>query len=123
MGRKINSEAVYHGDHFEPRGSDEFVRCSRCGFPCKLDRDMQGSEGSKLGWGITYTAFPIVTTDYNSLIDYEPASAEYNYNNVYDNDQEYDGGTGIAYDGVERTIYDPIVTSGCPQCGTFLYNK
>jgi len=84
MGIQIPSKANYHGRNAEYE-SDDFVRCSRCGFPCRLDRDIQGSEGSKVGLGIT-----------NKLI------------NNYDSSD---------------TLYDPIVTSGCPQCGTLLYNK
>jgi hypothetical protein len=124
MAREITSKAVYHGDHAETSGADEFVRCARCGFPCKLDRDKQGHEGSKIGWGINYTEYPIVTATYDSSdLDYNPDTVVYNYDNVYDDSDLYDGGSGTAYDGVIRTIYDPVVTGGCPQCGTFLYNK
>ena len=123
MSRGISSDANYHGDHAETNGSDDFVRCARCGFPCKLDRDIQGSEGSRIGWGINYTAFPIVKATYDSSDGYESGTELYQYDNVYNNPDLYDGGSGLAYDGVIRTIYDPVVTGGCPQCGTFLYNK
>ena len=123
MAREITSDAVYHGDHAETKGDDDFVRCARCGFPCKLDRDKQSHDGSKIGWGVNYEAQPIVTATYDSSEAYQPATAEYNYDNVYEDSDLYDGGSGIGYDGVIRTIYDPVVTGGCPQCGTFLYNK
>ena len=127
MSRDISSDAVYHGDHAETNGNDDFVRCARCGFPCKLDRDLRASEGSKIGWGISYDAFPIVRATYDqgegSTGLYEPGTDVYEHDNVYNNPDLYDGGSGLAYDGVIRTIYDPVVTGGCPQCGTFLYNK
>jgi len=123
----MKSDAVYHGLNFDVE-SDEFVRCARCGFPCKLERDVQAPDGSRIGWGITNTSYPVCATTYDQDITYEPGTEAYDTDIIYDrNDANYDTGANssgyITYDGVAKTIYDPIVTSGCPQCGTLRYNK
>ena len=122
--REISSDAVYSGRNSETKGSDDYVRCARCGFPVKLDRHKSAPDGSKIGWGIEYTPYQVCATDYNSVINYEPGTDGYNDASThYVGQEEYDGGTGTTYDGIDRTIYDPVVKSGCPQCGTLRYNK
>lgn len=125
----INSDAVYRGRNFD-KESDEFVRCARCGFICKVERDIQAPRGSRTGWGITNTAYNVCEVTYDEITqNYEDGANEYDDQNTeYDkNSVSYDTGLDdtnqINYDGISRTIYDPIVTSGCPQCGTLLYNK
>lgn len=60
---------------------------------------------------------------------YDPGSNSYDEGVTdYDrNDANYDTGLNssgyITYNGVARTIYDPILAQGCPQCGTLRYNK
>ena len=127
MGQKIPSKEVYHGRNASTEG-DTFVRCSRCGFVCEPGRDQQAPDGSRIGWGITNTALDICVTTYDDVertgLTYGGDTAiTYNEEDVYDNPNEYDGGTGTNYNGVEKTIYDPIVHSGCSQCGTMRYDK
>jgi hypothetical protein len=47
------SDEIYRGLNASPI-DDRFVRCARCGFPCKLDRDVRAALGSKMGWAIRY---------------------------------------------------------------------
>ena len=109
------------------RELDDYVRCARCGFPCRLSRDTQAQDGSKIGWGIKNTAFEAcgltyddgntnyenVVNDYEEIIPYDKADADYDSGQTADSQ--------INYNGVARTIYDPVVTNGCPNCGTLLY--
>jgi len=126
MGKPIRSDAVYHGQNIDLDG-DSFVRCARCGFPCKTDRDISASEGSRVGWGITNTSYDGCSTLYDdATVNYEQGSEGYDTTITYDKaDVSYDTGADttshLGYDGIDKTIYDPIQTSGCPQCGTLLY--
>jgi len=106
MGTPIRSDAVNYGENAEnaPRRDDRFVRCSRCGFICHLDRDRRSTEGSKSGWGITNTQVDVSVVKDSSGVGITDSSGEY-----------------VGYGG--KYLYDPIVTGGCPQCGTYLYNK
>lgn len=123
MGQQIPSKEVYHGRNFSTE-SDKFVRCSRCGFICDLQRDQRAPDGSRIGWGITYTAQNVCEQEYNSNETYGGDTDQaYNDGSIYDPDTTYDAGTGKNYDCVDRTIYDPIVHTGCPQCGTLRYDK
>jgi len=100
MGRRIRSRPVTRGLNFD-KGKwhdDSFMRCSRCGWLCNLDRDVHYNSGDHVGWGIDYT--PLV-------VHYDTLALN------YDSDFPYDG----------PVVEEPIVTAGCPQCGTFLYNK
>ena len=123
----MRSEAVYRGRNFD-KESDRYVRCSRCGFPCKIDRDTRAPKGSHVGWGITNRSYDVCSTLYNDkTINYANASEDYNVDITYNKDDvTYDTGRDaskdINYSGIDKTIYDPIVTGGCPKCGTFLYN-
>ena len=131
MGNPLRSDDVYHGRNASPE-QDDYVRCSRCGFYCRLSRDNRAPEGSRAGWGITNTSFecvgktynePTVNYDEGSSIGYE-GSETYDQEIINSEDLHYDGGTNtLNYDGIEKSIYDPVVTSGCPSCGTLLYNK
>lgn len=108
--------------------NDRFVRCSRCGFPCEIGRDQQAPDGSRIGWGITNESYPVCVTTYNDvertgLIYGGKTALSYEEQDVYNNPSLYDGGTGLNYNGVEKTIYDPIVHAGCKQCGTLRYDK
>jgi len=133
MGQAIPSKEVYHGRNASVE-QDKFVRCSRCGFPCKLDRDQRAPDGSRIGWGTTMTEQDICFQTYDNLelnhgleryggdtaIAYDMPQEE------YDSDQgTYDGSqpSDPSYDGITRTTYDPVLNTGCPQCGTLRYNK
>lgn len=136
----MRSDAVYHGLNFD-KEQDRYVRCARCGFPCKLDRDISAPNGSRAGWGINY-----VVAD-NSAVNYDQPEVSYDAIDAivpgakitdsslrnYDNSEAYDSSYvtyntfsandgSLSYDSVKR-IYDPVVTAGCPQCGCLTYNK
>jgi hypothetical protein len=54
MGERIESTAVNYGRNID-KGTwrdDRYVRCSRCGFICHLDRDRKSIRGSRDGNGI-----------------------------------------------------------------------
>ncbi len=100
MGRPVNSEAVNSGRNFDQgKWKDQrYIRCSKCGFICHLDRDRKGVRGSREGWGATYSE----TYAYDeSTIEYDQAGVGYN---GYVSDRE-------------------THTGGCPLCGTLLYHE
>ena len=78
---------------------EPFIRCARCGFMCNLKRDHHSYYGSKEGWGTTITPVSVTQYDYSKI--------------TYDDEL-------IPFDG--KIIYDPVVNSGCPKCGTLLYH-
>lgn len=102
MSKSIYSESVNYGQNKEtPKYRDDrYVRCARCGWINHLDRERRAPEGSKIGWGINYQT--------TGVIGYDEVTVGYDDSLV-----EYDG----------RTISDPVVISGCSQCGTLLYDK
>jgi hypothetical protein len=76
---------------------NRYVRCQRCGFMCHLDRDSRASEGSRVGEGMSYsTTFNTVSLTGNAAYSSATVSVVRN---------------------------DPIVIGGCPQCGTYMYDK
>ena len=119
MGRRINSDAIHTGrnaDHlggsqpYPPNSTtgapswsdDRYIRCSRCGFICHLDRDRRGREGSREGWGINYTSVDSDTYNQTNL----------GYDDIY-----------TMYNDEDLPRHDPVVIAGCPSCGTLLYDK
>jgi hypothetical protein len=54
MGR-VPSDEIRYGRHAETGAyrDSRYVRCSRCGFMCHLDRDMRAPYGSHAGEGVT----------------------------------------------------------------------
>ena len=133
----MRSDSINHGRNKEnvKYRDDRYTRCKRCGFICNTDRDIKAQEGTHIGWGISYVSTDVCSTDYDSAtVNYdEGKSVGYNEAIYYDQTDnvgtigmatEYDTGeTAKTYDAIDKTIYDPIVKSGCPQCGTLLYNK
>ena len=100
-GSRILSDAVHSGRNFDKgsRKDDRYVRCSRCGWICHLDRDMHIKEGAKVGWGSSYTG---------------------TYSNIdWDDSGTLWADTLVSWDGNSK--FDEKVTGGCPNCGTFLY--
>ena len=126
MGDQIRSDAVYHGIN-QDKETDVYVRCSRCGFICKPMRDVSAPEGSRVGWGINYESYNSVSKTYDEKTEnYQCGSEDYDTiipynkeNSTYDSGR--DDSNDLGYDGIERTIYDPIQKQGCPKCGTLLY--
>ncbi len=109
MGTPIRSRAVHNGLNHDTSAfdDDKYVRCSRCGWINNLDQAVHFPEGFKAGWGIRFDETSSgLGTAYDEL------------NVQYDQAIYYDGTTYPDY-----TIDDPVVTGGCAQCGTFLYNK
>lgn len=96
--RHIRSSAVKYGRNrdIDTWDDNRYVRCARCGWVCNLDRDLRGQRGSRQGWGIT-------EEDQGGWLD-EP------------------NGWFIG-EWFVRTQVDPVVSSGCPQCGTLMYDR
>lgn len=61
MGIRIRSDAVSYGRNSDII-PDNYVRCSRCGFVCDLNRDSQAPYGSRAGWGLRYERIYVDTT-------------------------------------------------------------
>ena len=126
MGNSIRSKAVYHGMN-QDKETDQYVRCDRCGFICKPMRDVSGKEGSRVGWGLRYDSYDAVYKTYDEKTEnYQCGSEDYDSIIPYNKeDSAYDAGrdnsNDLGYDGIEKTIYDPVQKQGCPQCGTLLY--
>lgn len=80
--------------------AERLVRCRVCGFPCDLERDVNLKDGSYAGLGINYGAQLTMGTT------------------IGDNKTPAAG----AVSGTAQQYYEPDVTAGCPNCGTFLYN-
>lgn len=122
----VRSDAIYHGRNAD-KETDRYKRCNRCGFICKIDRDISAPEGSHVGWGITNTSYDVVYKTYNeSSVNYAGGSESYNHTITYNKDDcTYSTGRNatkdLNYNGIEKTIYDPIQTQGCPNCGCLLY--
>lgn len=55
------SDYVGHGLNADER-LDDYVSCQRCGFQCKLSRDIRSRRGSRLGWGLRYERIYLETT-------------------------------------------------------------
>lgn len=129
MGAWIKSDSIEFGRNVEtPKYSDKkYVRCSRCGFICNTDRDNASSVGSRIGWGLSYQDYDIGTAYNDSKTNYngnDTATLKYNNEQAYNVPLSYVGGdTTLTYDGIIRTITDPVQVGGCPQCGTYLYDK
>jgi hypothetical protein len=82
--------------HWSPK--EVSYRCNRCRFEAKPDVPIL-SLRTKIDNGIT-------------LVDeVESTGYEYDIPSVYNVTMDYDAGT-------KRTIQDPIVTMGCPLCGS-----
>ena len=96
MGTPIRSEKITYGRNYD-KGvyPEDWVRCSRCGHPCNLHRDQREPDGSRAGWGMKYETIG----------------------------GWGQGGWGSSGWGGVENVKDPIVTSGCPQCGTYRYDK
>lgn len=112
MGRRIRSTSIDYGrnpDVFVP-SDRENVRCSKCGFICNLTREPHSEEGSRIGYGITYvhTTAGGGTSTFTSFSE----TVAFSGSTSFDGDVVILGG-----------LYDPVVVSGCPFCGTMLYNK
>jgi len=103
MPIKINSSAVHYGRNIDlnpSRRDDRYVRCTKCGFICHLDRDRRAPCGSKIGDGIRYVDLGVLYDSSSTLYEAE--------------DTTYNGLTGVA---------DPVVFKGCPQSGSLLYDQ
>ena len=100
MAREIYSEAVNTGRNIDrgKRPDEKFVKCAKCGFICNTQRDHKGRDGSRLGYGIAHESRTVTFDDDNVEFD-----------------------ALVDFDG--KRVSDPVVTSGCPLCGTYLYNK
>lgn len=103
MGNPIRSDRVGWGRNRDlgTWRDDRFVRCSRCGWICHLDRDSRSKEGDRRGWGVNF----VTTTD----------------NQRWFQDGWFQDFGWFGLQGGREV--DPLVVGGCPQCGTYLYDK
>jgi hypothetical protein len=53
----IRSKKVSTGKNKDTGALDDrkYVKCGRCGFICHTQRDSFANEGSKRGWGVTFS--------------------------------------------------------------------
>ena len=54
-GRSLPSDNIQYGENQDDKDEDTYVRCGRCGWPCKISRERRSNKHSREGWGITYT--------------------------------------------------------------------
>jgi len=99
MGREIESKAVHQGRNSEDTAyrDDRYVKCSRCGHPCNLDRHLRAPFGSRVGQGVSHP----------DPLTYDESLTAYN-------------ATGTTYNGRQN---DFTITGGCPFCGSFTYDQ
>jgi len=102
MGMQSRSDVIEYGINADHK-RDRYVKCSRCEFMVNMDRQ-RAKRGSRLGEGLSYVS---ETTQYDSIF--------------YDKPVSYD--CGLAYDSREKVVDNPTTTSGCPNCGTYLYSE
>ena len=136
MGQRIPSKAVLHGYHWDKTAfrDNMYVRCSRCGFPCNLDRDLRSHPYGREGWG---TEMELVYDEYDNGSDtYDYRGLDWSQE-VYINtllqttrlplglclSESTLNYLGDDYDGLISDTQDAVVNAGCPQCGTMLYNN
>ena len=104
MRRKLYSEDVTYGRNATttPNRDAKFIRCFNCGFMCNLDRDNRHRIGSQAGDGNNYDTTFYTTSDSGW------------------GREEY--GDEI-WGGARELRYDPDSQSGCPMCGTLIYDR
>lgn len=130
MGVRIKSKAIQNGWNFDQGQyrDDMYVRCSRCGWICNLDRDIFSHPGGYEGWGTTMVP---VYGEYDFYRAYDSPIRAHHL--PYDQFNSYDSATDTyddllnanvidTYDNLVLDTMDAVVTAGCPQCGTLLYN-
>lgn len=151
MTREIRSDEERTGRNAElvPFQDSRYVRCARCGWINNLDRESHLPEGSRAGWGTTQpsttlngavaagdTTITVVSTDGFSsagqIIVYETA-LPYSSKKALNDPITYTGITSTTFTGCASVTAahatgltvrgEQVVTGGCAQCGTFLYNK
>lgn len=98
MGQRIRSKAVQHGYHYDQTAyrDNQYVRCSRCGFICNLDRDLRSSPGGWEGWGYNF----VTESTYSTYDDFAP----YYVNGLYDPPATYDNSFVIS-GSVTEAVY------------------
>jgi len=94
------------------KARNKHVVCALCGFRVFTTK-FQGKLKTHIGIGKTDTAQTGFITQYHPEVI---GSIDYNEDKIYDDRFEYN-------DEMNRTIYDPIHTGGCPKCNSYLYNK
>jgi hypothetical protein len=104
MSRDIESHRVSTGLNTDLGAwkDNHYVTCSRCGFICNTDRDVQGKEGSRQGWGIQYGDDATMDDKRFTMSD-----------------------IGLYMDGywIGSRVERDVQKMGCPLCGTLMYTK
>ena len=81
--------------------ASRLVRCSVCGFPCDKERDGRADYDTWAGFGIVQGAQLTAGT---SIGDRRVPAA------------------GVVNQTADN-YYDRVITSGCPACGSYIYDK
>lgn len=83
MGKWIKSKAVHSGRNFDTSSykDDRYVRCSRCGWICQLDREARHPYGSRAGWGLKYEDTAASDVDDPKVISGCPQCGTFLYRN------------------------------------------
>ena len=118
MGRPIPSKAIQHGYHYDQAAyrDNMQVRCSRCGFICNLDRDLRSHPGGYESWGYNFTDDSVYST-------YGPVNSGTVQAQNFGTGTYTDTSGNTTYTNVVNSITDPVISAGCSQCGTLLYNN
>ncbi len=150
MTSPIRSDEVRTGRNAEHVAfvDSRYVRCARCGWINHLDRQDALPEGSRAGWGTTQpsttlngvvaagdTTITVVSTDgfasAGQIIIYETGLAYSSRKALNDpvvytgiTSTTFTGCTSVSAHGTGLTVKgEQVVSGGCAQCGTFLYDK
>jgi len=98
MGMKARDESINYGRNADVSDHDGYIKCSHCEFLVSLKRVKSVRDGISL----------------------EEKTIKYDFIK-YDKDNNYN--CVLPYDSREKTVYDPVVSAGCPKCGTYLYKE
>lgn len=84
---------------------DERIQCAQCGFYCKPDRDTEGDSGMTDAHDSSGIQIQDVTVPFSNTRNSLPQPLK-------------DSATFLA---ASRVVKDPVVSAGCPFCGTMNY--
>lgn len=94
-GKKNRAPEIWRDDLDDVFTNDKLVYCTKCGFPCRTDRDERHDIHDQAGKGV-------------KTIELDETRSVRNYQT----------GGSLTYN-----LQDTLVFAGCPCCGTFLYDQ
>jgi len=93
-----------HRDYGDGEDHGKWYRCWNCGFLCNIDREALGGPEDSPG---------VITQTFTTLDQYGNTTGHCEGTHGADQTAcEASGGTWVT------TLYEPVVESGCPLCGT-----